>query len=213
MTEIDVDRLSRIQRVNVIGTSGSGKTTFGRQLADLLGLPFIEMDSVYWGPNWKEPADEEFIPRVKTIAERSRWVLDGNYSRTTPVKWRQVQLVVWLDMSLLRTVFRVSARCVKRSLNKTELWPDTGNRETLRKSFLSRESVILWAITSYRRNRQRYSKMLDARAYAHIWFVRLKSPGDVDSFLRVARITAEQNDARERPSSSVFNGKSFTAAP
>lgn len=186
MTSIDVERLSQIKRVNVIGTSGSGKSTFGRQLAELLGLPFIELDGVYWGPNWSEPEDDDFIPRVKAIADRAAWVIDGNYSRTTPVKWRQVQLVVWLDMSFVRTISRVTSRCVNRSFSKAEIWPETGNRETLGRAFLSRESVILWAVTSYRRNRKRYSMMMEAGEYAHIWFVRLRSPCEVDAFLRAA---------------------------
>jgi len=196
VTEIDVNRLSQIERINVIGTSGSGKSTVGRQLAALLGLPYIEMDSVYWRPNWTGLPDEAFIPQIKTITERSRWVLDGNYSRTTPVKWRQVQLVVWLDMPFVRTVFRVSTRCVKRAITQTELWPGTGNRETLRKAFLSRQSVILWSITSYRRNRRRYAEVMTSKEYAHIWFVRLKSQRDVKSFLESARIAAEQGVAR-----------------
>jgi len=44
VTEIDVNRLSQIERINVIGASGSGKSTVGRQLAALLGLPYIELD-------------------------------------------------------------------------------------------------------------------------------------------------------------------------
>lgn len=186
MTKFNLDRLSRIQRVNVIGTSGSGKTTFARKLADVLGLPFVEMDGVYWGPNWTEPAPVDFFARINAITEQSQWVLDGNYSRTTPVKWRTVQMVVWLDMSFLRTIGRVTARCVRRSLGKTEIWPGTGNRETLKKTFLSRDSVILWAITSYNRNRERYSTMMKSPEYDHIWFVRLRSPNQVEHFLRVA---------------------------
>jgi len=92
LPEPDMERLSKIERVNVIGTSGSGKSTFGRQLATRLGVPFVEMDAVYWGPDWTEPSDEAFIPKIKAIADGSHWVLDGNYSRTTAVKWRQVQL-------------------------------------------------------------------------------------------------------------------------
>lgn len=211
MTEIEVNRLSQIERVNVIGTSGSGKSTFGRQLAVLLGLPFVEMDSVYWGPNWKEPTDEEFIPKLTTITDRERWVLDGNYSRTTPVKWRQVQLVVWLDLSFVRTVLRVSARCVKRSITKVEIWPDTGNRESLRNAFLSRDSVILWAITSYRRNRQRYAEMMGSPEYDHIWFVRLRSQYDINMFLEAARVAAEQSDAGGAADRVYLSGRSPTA--
>ncbi len=191
VTEIDSERLAQIERINVIGTSGSGKSTFGRQLGATLGIPFIEMDSVYWGKSWTEPSDDVFIPQIKEITERSRWVLDGNYSRTTPVKWRLVQLVVWLDMSFARTITRVTSRSLKRSLDDTEIWPGTGNRETFGRAFLSRESVILWAITSYRRNRQRYAMMMNAEEYRHIWFVRLKSPREVEAFLQSAQEAAE----------------------
>ena len=187
MIQSDIDRLLQIKRVNVIGTSGSGKSTFGRALAELLGLPYIEMDRVYWGPQWAEPVDEVFIAKVEAVTEQANWLLDGNYSRTTPVKWRQVQLVVWLDMSFCRTLYRVTSRCVQRSLKKTEIWPGTGNRETLGKAFLSRESVILWAMTSYRRNRRRYARMMKAPEYAPIWFVRLRSPVEVEAFLCNAR--------------------------
>ena len=199
MNEFDVDRLSQINRVNVIGTAGSGKSTLGRRFADLFGLPFVEMDGVYFGPDWSESPDEVFFPKIQAVTEQSRWVLDGNYSRTTPIKWRQVQLVVWLDMPLVLTVLRVSARCVTRSFTKTEIWPGTGNRETLRKAFFSRESVILWAMISYRRNRQRYAEMTACPDYEHIWFVRLQSPPEVAAFLRAVERAALQRKAREYP--------------
>ena len=188
MTNMDPKRLSAIERINVIGTSGSGKSTFGRNLAGILGFPFIEMDALYWKPNWQEPTDEEFESKVKAATEDSHWVLDGNYSRTTSIKWRHVQQVVWLDMSFVRTVFQVTKRCIKRSLNQTEFWPGTGNRETLRKAFLSRESVILWSISSYGRNRRRYSRMMQSPEFSHIWFVRLKSTNGIRLFLEAARI-------------------------
>ncbi|MEM9657619.1 MAG: shikimate kinase, partial [Planctomycetota bacterium] len=185
--ENDLDRLAEIERINVIGTSGSGKSTFGRRLAELLDLPFVELDGVYWKPNWQEPTDEEFLPKIKTITDGPRWVLDGNYSRSTPTKWRRVQLVVWLDLPLLRTLYRVATRSVKRAFSKTEIWPGTGNRETLRKAFLTRDSVILWSITSYRGNRRRYGEIMQDDQYGHVWFVRLRSPADVEAFLEAAR--------------------------
>jgi len=193
VTEIDIHRLSRIERVNVIGTSGSGKSTFGRELGEHLQLPFIEMDSVYWGPNWTEATDEEFFPKIEAITSEPRWVLDGNYSRTTSTKWRYVQLVVWLDMSFLRTLCRVTRRCWNRARTQTELWSGTGNRETLRKAFLSRDSVILWSITSYRRNRRNYSELMNSQDEdnAHIWLVRLQTPAQVKAFLNAAKQAGE----------------------
>jgi hypothetical protein len=67
---MDVERLSRIDRVNIIGTSGSGKSTFGRKLAAALELPFYEMDQLYWLPDWQEPEDAEFLPQVEAVVSQ-----------------------------------------------------------------------------------------------------------------------------------------------
>ncbi|MGB7182428.1 MAG: hypothetical protein WBD51_10880, partial [Burkholderiaceae bacterium] len=64
---MDAERLSKIERVNVIGTSGSGKSTLARRLSVSLQLPYFEMDAVYWRPNWQEPTDEEYLPQIRQI--------------------------------------------------------------------------------------------------------------------------------------------------
>ena len=66
-----------LTRVVVVGTSCSGKTTLARRLARLLATEHVELDSLYWGPEWTPRPD--FIPNVLTIAQQSRWVIDGNY--------------------------------------------------------------------------------------------------------------------------------------
>ena len=47
-------------RINIVGTSGSGKTTFAKSLAQILTYEYIEMDQLFWGPNWNCPSDEEY---------------------------------------------------------------------------------------------------------------------------------------------------------
>ena len=54
-----------MRRVNVKGTSGSGKSTFGRELAERLGVTYVELDALHHGPNWAEPTAEEFQARVR----------------------------------------------------------------------------------------------------------------------------------------------------
>jgi adenylate kinase family enzyme len=185
--EVDPSRLAQIRRVNVVGTSGSGKSTFSRRLADALRLPHVEMDRLYRGPNWTDCPDPQFFEKVQAATREDEWVLDGNYTRTTAIKWERVQLVVWLDLPYWRTVWRVTGRSLSRALSGQELWPGTGNRETLAKAFLSRDSVILWAITTHGRHRREYARLMDEGDLGHIWFVRLRSPGEVEGFLQVAR--------------------------
>ena len=105
-------------RINVIGTSGSGKTTFGRELASVLDLPFIEMDAIYWGPDWTFPPDEEFYSKLTNLLEGDNWVLDGNYTRTMGFKWDRVQAVVWLNFSFPRTVYQAVTRALSRLIQQ-----------------------------------------------------------------------------------------------
>jgi len=45
-------------RINVVGTSGVGKSTLARHLAGRLAVPYIEMDRLYWRENWQGTTDE-----------------------------------------------------------------------------------------------------------------------------------------------------------
>ena len=174
-------------RINVVGTSGSGKTTFGRQLAEILDIPFIEMDALFWGPNWSAPEDEDFFPQLESALKGDHWVLDGGYSRTTPIKWARVEVVIWIDYNFPRTLAQAVGRATKRLISREELWPGTGNRESLRMLF-SKESIVLWTITSYRRKRRNIIKMMEASEFEYIKFHRLSSPRETEAFLAAVHL-------------------------
>lgn len=114
------------------------------------------MDAVFWGPNWSWSSDEELFAKLKNELSGDTWILDGNYTQTIPIKWENVQMVIWLDYPFQRTVFQAIKRTVQRSLTQEELWTDTGNKESFRKSFLSKDSIILWTIKTYRKVREKY---------------------------------------------------------
>lgn len=173
----------KIERINVIGVSGSGKSTVARMLAEKLSLAYVEMDRIFWGPDWYWPTDEEFFQQLKQEIAGEQWVLDGNYSRTAPLKWERVQLVVWVDMPFWITLIQATGRAVKRSWTKEELWPGTGNRESFRKSFLSKDSIILWTIKTYKSVRKRYQECMSDERYSHIQFVRLRSREEIRRFV------------------------------
>ncbi|MEM9161279.1 MAG: adenylate kinase, partial [Verrucomicrobiota bacterium] len=81
------------------------------------------------------------------------------------------------------TFSRSLRRAFHSSWTKQELWPGTGNRETFRKSFFSRDSVVLWCLENYGKIRNRNKRLMADPQYAHILFIRLKSPKDAEKYL------------------------------
>jgi adenylate kinase family enzyme len=58
-----------MKRVAVVGVTRSGKTTLAITLSQRLGVPHIELDALYWQPNWTPPADRgEFRPVIAAYA-------------------------------------------------------------------------------------------------------------------------------------------------
>jgi len=174
---------TKIARINVVGASGSGKSTFCKKLSKVLSIPHIEMDAIFWGPNWHWPSDETFFANLKNELSGDAWILDGNYTRTIPIKWKNVQMVIWLDYSFTRTFFQAIKRAFLRSLTREELWVGTGNKESLRKSFFSKDSIILWTVKTHKRVREKYEKLMMNDAFSYIEFVRLRSPEEAEEFL------------------------------
>jgi adenylate kinase family enzyme len=176
--------MKELNKINVIGTSGTGKSTFCQQLAKKMDATYIEMDSLHWKANWVESTSAELFEKLKPRLEVNRWVLDGNYRKTIPIKWAEVDAVIWLDYSFTLTLFRAVKRAISRILSGRELWPGTGNVETFRRTLLSKDSIVLWTIQTYHRNRRKYLGMMNDERYSNIRFIVLRSPKQAQQFIQ-----------------------------
>jgi adenylate kinase family enzyme len=169
-------------KINVIGTSSSGKSTVSKKISEILSIPHIEMDTLFWGPNWQPTSFKEFCGKLRSALSIDSWVLDGNYTRTTPIKWESATTVIWLDFSFIRSLLQSLKRAIKRIIDREELWPGTGNIETLGGLF-SKDSIVLYTIKTHRRVRKKYETLIESNYYPNIQFIRLRSPKQVKSFL------------------------------
>ena len=182
-------RSEPMRRVSVVGSTGSGKTTLGRELAAILGVPHVELDALFWGPRWSQPSPEAFCSRVREATATERWVVDGNYggSGARDIVWALADTVVWLDFPLGVILARLFGRTNERIRWGGELWPGTGNVETFREQYLSRKSLYLYAVTTYRRHRRQLSDLLALPQYAHLRVHRFTRPAGADAWLRAQR--------------------------
>ncbi len=169
-----------MQRIVVVGTTGSGKTTVASRLAARLGCPHIELDALHWAPGWQEVPLETFRARLAEAIQAERWVVDGNYSKIADLTWRQADTIVWLDYPFF-TVFRqLLWRTLRRIATRELLWGT--NRESLG-AMLGRDSILLWMLKTYRRRRKQYPILFRQPEYAHLTVVHLRSPVQTRAWL------------------------------
>ena len=172
-------------RIVVIGTSGAGKTTLARKIAERLGLPHIELDAINWQPGWRDlhrHDQPEFVRRVAEAIQAERWVADGNYGSVRDMLWRRATHLVWLDYERPVIMVRVIARSVYRAALGGELWAGTGNREHWH-DFIRPSHPIRWAWSTWRQRRRETEERLGRSEFAHLVVFRLRRPAEADRVL------------------------------
>lgn len=182
------------QRIAVVGTTSSGKSTLGARLAAILDLPLVELDALNWEPGWHAVTDHdpaEFERRLRAATAGDAWVVAGSYSRfAEPIFWDRLQTVVWLDLPLPLVLWRVVSRSWRRYRARELLWGTNYERFWSQLKFWHHDSLVWWALTTHRTKRQRHlSQMADPR-WAHIRFIRLTSPAEVSAFTKAVKSVA-----------------------
>ena len=86
------------RRILVIGSPGAGKSTFSRKLRDRTGLPLYYLDMIFHNPDRTTVNRETFDARLFEILETDRWIIDGNYQRTLPLRFEKCTEVFFFDL-------------------------------------------------------------------------------------------------------------------
>lgn len=173
------------QRIVVLGITGSGKSTLARELSDMLGFSYIELDNLFWKPNWEQSSDDELFGKVTSaLADSDSWVVDGNYTRVgSTVIWQQADTFIWLDYPLRVNFWRLWKRTWARFLTQESMW-DAGNKETLWKHFFTTDSLFVWAWKSYPKKKKQYNELFASPEFAHCQLIHLQSLQETNRWLK-----------------------------
>jgi hypothetical protein len=146
-----------------------------------MGSPLIELDELFWGPNWRPKSEEQFVSLVREAASKQRWVVAGNYSVARAELWPRATAVVWLNFSLAVVLRRVIKRTARRLVRREVLWH--GNRESAVRTLFTRESIVWWAVTTHNRRRRQFLELQASGQYPHLHWYEFTRPFQVERFL------------------------------
>ena len=114
-------------KIIVIGCPGSGKSTFSRSLRDITGIPLFHLDMLYWNPDQTTVEKSVFLDRLSKALEKSRWIIDGNYSSTMELRLQACDTVIFLDYSVEVCLDGIRKRRGKARCDMP--WTETGEDE------------------------------------------------------------------------------------
>ncbi|MFE0460205.1 topology modulation protein [Kitasatospora sp. NPDC058965] len=99
-----------MNKVAIVGCSGSGKSHLARELGALLDAPVSHLDAVFYDDEWNELPKEKFAQAQQELVAAPNWVIDGNYNSTLPIRLAACDTVVLMDVSTAACLWGLVSR-------------------------------------------------------------------------------------------------------
>ncbi len=99
------------KKVHIIGSVGSGKTTFARRLSSKLNVPYYELDNVVWkrsknGDERNNPENRDVI--LNNIVGTDEWIVEGVHSAEwVSQSFQNAEVIILLDISFSIRKYRI----------------------------------------------------------------------------------------------------------
>jgi adenylate kinase family enzyme len=164
------------RRILILGRTGSGKTTLARDLAAALDVPHVELDALYFGPDFSTAPLPVLRERTNAAISGDRWVIDGNKAAMRELVWPRADTVIWLDYPLWVSLWRLGKRAIWRtSVLRSEATNGEAKAGFIKKFLLGAKGVLT-ALRSHRGQRRKYPKLFAEPQNQHLAILRLRSP-------------------------------------
>ncbi|MGA1370441.1 MAG: hypothetical protein ACO3Z6_02465 [Pseudomonadales bacterium] len=182
-------RVALGDRVHVYGSSCSGKSTLGAELAERLDCPFVELDAMNWLPGWvglDKTDPEAFSARIRSATMGPRWIVAGSYTRhSQETFWPHLDTLIFLDLPRWQLIVRVIRRSWRRWRTRELLWgTNYENFWTQLAIWRGEESLIWWIWTNFAKRRHQVAQVKADPRWSHIRVIHLQGAREIEQFRR-----------------------------
>jgi len=168
-------------KINILGSSCSGKSTVSKKLSKLLTIDLIEIDRINWKlGNWVELSKEDLRKELSDILrDKESWIIDGSYGKVRDIVWQDVDIIIWLNFPFYLIMYRYFIRTIKRIISKEQLF-GANNVETFRMQFFSTDSLFLWILKTFWSRKKRYEGLFEEQRKRGKKIIVVKSVRELD---------------------------------
>ena len=132
--------INNLNRISIIGGSGTGKTTLADNIGKELNLPVCHLDGINYHKNWVERDKKERDSIIMKKINENKWIIEGTYRSTLTPRLERSDLIIYLDYSTFAQVKGVLMRFFKSHKHEKKEIP--GCNEQMSFKFLM--FVIKW---------------------------------------------------------------------
>lgn len=117
-----------MNRICIIGGSGTGKTTLANNLGNELNLPVYHIDGINYSENWKAINKDERDLIILEKASEDKWIIDGTYHSTLKQRLEKSDYIIYLDYSTIAQIRGAFGRFLKNHGKEKEEIPGCKER-------------------------------------------------------------------------------------
>ncbi len=190
-----------MEKIAIIGSPGSGKTTLARALGSVFNLKVYHLDRLFWQRGWKAKTRDTSIDILQNLVREKQWIIEGTYLHLSELHLDAADTIIFLDISSLLCPQRLIKRhreYYRRS--RRDIPKECTDRLTLFRIF----KVLTFPLHGRRTIKQ------SIRNYNSKHIIWLHSPKEVEDFL--AQLEQDADDKRNSSSTVPVANKRHLVA-